>query len=328
MGKGFMANKGLIGQDLGELIQNACQKQGLNVAVEAILNDSSACLLSQAYSHTSTRFGLILGTGFNVGAYLPISLIGRQKFGVRPAGWFDRASHVIVNTELSMFGHGLLPVTRWDQQLLDNHPRPEFQPLEYMASGMYLGEIARYALIEAIETTGLFGGVVPPSLNTPYGLATYTLSMLEADTTSDLAASKALFAKQHPSTYKPTTVDLAALRKLASYISMRSSALIAASLYALWDVRIDSHKAVVAGLPESSHLRQGAEADLDLKKTMVAFNGSVIENYPGYLASCQRFVDELVENTGRAENGSIELVAAKESSLLGAAVASACAKRN
>jgi hexokinase len=143
-----------------------------------------------------------------------------------------------------------------------------------------------------------------------------------------LAASKALFAKQHPSTYKPTTVDLAALRKLASYISMRSSALIAASLYALWDVRIDSHKAVVAGLPESSHLRQGAEADLDLKKTMVAFNGSVIENYPGYLASCQRFVDELVENTGRAENGSIELVAAKESSLLGAAVASACAKRN
>jgi hexokinase len=121
---------------------------------------------------------------------------------------------------------------------------------------------------------------------------------------------------------------MATLRKLAAYISMRSSALIAASLYALWDVRIDSHNAVVAELPESSHLRQGAEADLDLRKTMVAFNGSVIENYPGYLASCQRFVDELVENTGRAENGSIELVAAKESSLLGAAVASACAKRN
>lgn len=179
MGKGFMANKGLIGQDLGELVKTACKGQGLDVQVEAIINDSSACLLSQAYTHTSTRFGLILGTGFNIGAYLPVSVIGRRKFGSRPVGWFDRASHVIVNTEMSMFGQNILPVTKWDRQLLDALPRPDFQPLEYMVSGMYLGEVARYALVEAIETTGIFGGVLPSSLSTPYSLGTDTLSIIE-----------------------------------------------------------------------------------------------------------------------------------------------------
>lgn len=93
-------------------------------------------------------------------------------------------------------------------------------------------------------------------------------------------------------------------------------------------MRLESHKSFVASLPESSDRRRAAEADLGLDKTTVAFNGSVIENYPGYLASCQRYIDELVENNGTPKNGGIELVPAKESSIIGAAVASACAKRD
>ena len=180
MGKGFLANEGLLDRDLGEVVQMGCKKAGLNVELQVILNDSTACLLSQAYSLPSTRFGLILGTGVNIAAYLPSNTIGHPKFGVRPSEWFDAASHVIVNTELGMFGHGILPLTRWDIQLRDNHPRPYFQPLEYLVSGMYLGEICRYALIEAIESTGIFGGIVPPSLKAEYALATPTLSMIEA----------------------------------------------------------------------------------------------------------------------------------------------------
>jgi hexokinase len=105
--------------------------------------------------------------------------VGKKKFGVRPEGWFDEASHIIVNTELGMFGHNILPLTRWDRALTKEHPRPDFQPLEHLVSGMYLGEIVRLALLEAIETTGLLGGVVPPSLNTGYSLGTDTISMIE-----------------------------------------------------------------------------------------------------------------------------------------------------
>lgn len=179
MGKGFLAANGLLGEDLGEVIKLACRSRGLNVELHAILNDSSATLLSQSYSHPSTRFGLILGTGVNIAAYLPVPLVGRAKFGIRPREWFDEASRVIVNTELGMFGRDALPLTRWDRLLKLGHPRPEFQPLEHMVSGFYLGEVCRLALVEAIERTGVFGGVVPPSLREAYALDTETLSLIE-----------------------------------------------------------------------------------------------------------------------------------------------------
>lgn len=180
MGKGFLAADGLLGHDLGDIIRIACKTKGLHVELAAIVNDSSACLLSEAYLNSSTRFGLILGTGVNIAVHLPVPTIGREKFGSRPDFWFDKASHVIVNTELGMFGKGILPVTRWDKALNAAHPKPEFQPLEHMVSGFYLGEMCRLALIEAIGTTGVLGGVVPPSLHLPYALDSETISSIEA----------------------------------------------------------------------------------------------------------------------------------------------------
>ena len=180
MGKGFLATNGLLGQDLGEIIKFACRKRGLEVELGAIVNDGAATLLSQAYLHASTHFGLILGTGSNIAVHLPVAALGREKFGPRPAAWFDMASHVIVNTEASMFGRGVLPLTRWDEALNAAHPRPEFQPLEHCCSGMYLGEICRLALIEAVASTSVLGGVLPPSLEKPYSLDTAVISRIEA----------------------------------------------------------------------------------------------------------------------------------------------------
>jgi len=180
MGKGFLATEGLLGQDLGEIIKVACQKQGLKVRLASIINDSTATLLSQAYTHAETRFGLILGTGTNIAVHLPVFALSRFKYGSRAEGWFESASHVIVNTELGMFGHDILPMTRWDEQLNARHPRPEFQPLEHFLSGYYLGEICRLAIVEAVETAGLLGGQLPPSLVEPYSLDTEIVSRMEA----------------------------------------------------------------------------------------------------------------------------------------------------
>ncbi|EHK23849.1 uncharacterized protein TRIVIDRAFT_179290 [Trichoderma virens Gv29-8] len=287
MGKGFLADIGLVGQDLGDIVRTACKNQNLHVELKAILNDSSACLLSRAYSHSSTRFGLILGTGVNIAAYLPVSSIGRVKFGERPAGWFDEASHVIVNTELGMFGSKILPLTRWDRQLLKEHPRPDFQPLEYMTSGMYLGEIVR-------------------------------------DTTTDLSQAISAFTQKYPSTHTPSVIDMSAIKAIASFVSVRSSALIASAVYALWDIRLEGDEKFLSTLPESSPLRTKVQEDIKMEMTTVAFNGSVIEHYPGYLASCQRYINDLMESNSSGQPKSIELVSAKESSLTGAAVALAC----
>jgi hexokinase len=180
MGKGFQAAHGLLGQDLGDLIQDACSRRGLHVQLNAIVNDSSATLLSKAYLNTTTRFALILGTGVNAAVHLPVHMFSAAKLGVRPSEWLDVAKHVIVNTELSMYGAGILPYTRWDESILATHPNPDFQPFEHFVGGAYLGEITRLVLLEGIQTAGLFGGVVPPSLREKHSLEAETLSRMEA----------------------------------------------------------------------------------------------------------------------------------------------------
>lgn len=122
---------------------------------------------------------------------------------------------------------------------------------------------------------------------------------------------------------------MAILKSLASFISTRSSALVATCVFTLWDMRLESQREYIASLPAASPLLAEAQADEAMANTVVSFNGSVIENYPGYRESCQRYVDFLIASKEVSDRkSSIELVPAKESSLLGAAVASACVVRD
>ncbi|PKS11343.1 hypothetical protein jhhlp_003105 [Lomentospora prolificans] len=327
MGKGFHAANGLIGQDLGEVIKSACKTKGLDVELQAILNDSTACLLSQAYVDPSTRLGLILGTGCNLAAFVPVSSIPKSKYGGRPASWFDEARHVVINSELGMYGKDVLPLTRWDMELKKGHEKPWFQPLEHMVSGMYLGECCRIPLVEAIETTGIFGGVVPAGLQKPYGLRTETLALIAADPTPTFETALPTFNALYPSTIPATPADLKAVASIASFITRRSTAIIAASVFALWQLRNESslaHREVLT-LPDSRSAKDSvlkAEIERESLRTTVSYNGAVIESYPGYLPMCQTYLDALVGKGAR-----IELMEARDSSLLGAAVAVACEER-
>ncbi|KAK0617405.1 hypothetical protein B0T14DRAFT_434625 [Immersiella caudata] len=322
MGKGFLAAEGLVGDDLGGIIEKVCRSKGLYVELSAIVNDSSATLLSEAYLTPSTRFGLILGTGVNIAAHLPVPAVGQSKYGERPETWHSKASHVIVNTELGMFGKGVLPLTKWDHLLLESHARPDFQPLEHLVSGYYIGEVCRLALVDAIESTGAFGGVVPPSLTSLYSLDTETLSLIEAH--GDPEAARKIFASRHPSSVEPTAVDIAALQSLSSHIARRSASIVAASIFALWELKMEAEEELFRSLPAESPFFLDTEAEMKIAQTTVAYNGSVIEHYPGYLANTQQYINDLVSSNGRNKGESIELIAARESSILGAAVALAC----
>jgi hexokinase len=78
-----------------------------------------------------------------------------------------------------MFGTGVLPMTRWDDYLNKHHDFPDFQPLEYMIGGRCMGELVRLVLLEAIQTTGLFGGYFPDGLLEPFALETSTTAAFE-----------------------------------------------------------------------------------------------------------------------------------------------------
>lgn len=136
------------------------------------------------------------------------------------------------------------------------------------------------------------------------------------DSSDNAEPSLALFKSRHPCAgpSQATISDITFIRTLASFISRRSSAVVAASLFALWQFKKEA---------EAQYHSDHAREELDLEGHVVAFNGSVIEQYPQYLQNCQAYIDDLVSSSG-GKPGAISLVGAKESSLLGAAVALAC----
>ncbi|KAI1577419.1 Hexokinase, partial [Pyrenophora tritici-repentis] len=240
MGKGFRATEGLLGQDLSELIMAPCRKRNLPVHMDSIVNDSSATLLSRAYEDPSTRFAVILGTGFNISVHLPVSSLASTKYQGYPQQWLDEATHVLVNTECSMFGKDIFPTTRWDEQLNNAHLRPDFQPFEHMISGRYMGEIVRLIIVEAVRTAGLFSGEVPDQLAEPYTLDTGTIAAMEMDNSKYLANATALFQSKHALSKPPTYNDIQFVRQVSQLVSHRAAAFLATGIHALWALRTKS----------------------------------------------------------------------------------------
>ncbi|PVI01389.1 hexokinase-1 [Periconia macrospinosa] len=307
MGKGFLATEGTLGQDLSELIMAPCRKRNLPVSLDSIVNDSSATLLSRAYEDPATRFAVILGTGFNIAVHLPTSALASSKYKGYPQKWLDEAKHVLVNTELSMFGKDIFPLTKWDEQLNEAHDRPDFQPFEHMISGRYLGEIVRLIIVDAVRSAGLFSGELPDKLNEPYALDTGTLAAMELDESKSLTNAIALFQSKHSLSKPPSYNDIHFVRQVSQLVSHRAAAFLAAGIHALWELRIKAE-----GLTPAA-----------AGKLAIGCNGSVIEKYPLFRGLCQSHLDELTTASG-AEPNSISLEIAVESAIFGAAVAVCC----
>lgn len=307
MGKGFRAAHGLEGEDVSELVMRSCRARGLNVELCAIVNDGIATLLTKAYRDSTTRMSLILGTGVNAAVYLPVSALEPDKFGIRPDSWFSAAERVVVNTELSMHGKTVLPSTKWDDDLNAKHQLPDFQPLEYLITGRYLGEILRLIMLDAISSAGLFGGQTPERLDEPYAFQTRTLAIFESDRTVNLANASAAFVAAHPMCTPPSLSELEFIRDVGRLASKRGAAYLACALHALWAVRTSAEGAEPG---EASHVT-------------IACDGSMVEKYPDFRQCTQQYLDQLCVLSGACD-GAVTLDLAPESSIFGAAVAVAC----
>jgi hexokinase len=310
MGKGFCSFQAIQGQDLGGLIVAAGRKQGLNLRIAALVNDSCASLLSRAYLEPSTSMSLILGTGTNMAIHLPTSSLGPSKLEGREAAWLSQAEKVTINTELSMFGKDILPESRWDHQLNRSHCQPNYQPLEYMTTGRYLGEILRLILVEAVETADLFDGEMPASLQEPYSLDTCLLAKVESDESVHLTKAATALQKELDLEEIPSAVEMAFIRLVVESISRRAAAYLAAAIHALWKV-----ERKVNGMVGPS-------------KSTIACNGSVIEKYPGFRSACETYIEELIQGEGGDPTPGSEVILqiADEAAVLGAAVAVATGK--
>ena len=279
---------------------------------DAIVNDSSATLLSHAYTDNGTHIALIFGTGMNAAIYLPTRAFAPLKFSSTRN---SSATHVLVNAELSMFGKGILPTTRWDDYLNAHHLLPDYQPFEYLITGAYLGEIVRLILVEATESAGLFDGLLPPPLAEPYTLNTHNIAAIEADTSSSFSHSRTLFSQLFPCSTPPNIQDLRFIQRTVTCVSYRASAYLAAGIHALWALR---------NTTEGIDPKHADQVD---RVMSIGCNGSVINKYPGFKERCQGLVDEMMDAEGLGR-GRVVLESAEDGSVLGAGVAAALAGRS
>ncbi len=338
MGKGFKAAEGLLGADLADVLQAACDRRDLPLELTATVNDAAATLMSRAYNTPHTHYGLILGTGINMGVHMPISLLVNKlaSRNTTPAASSPRSdvseaasltdsgvavdtidhSHVILNTELSMFGTGLLPKNRLDDLLSAEHPQPDFQPLEMLVSGRYLGEIARLAMVEGTQKHGMFGGKVPKALETSYGLDTAVLAQIEE--AGNAAEIKKVVESWIEDNSTISEEELEAIQRIVKAVSKRASTTVAAAIYALRSVRDAAENKKLSGSVDAEDKVRGSGHET------VACAGAVIQKYPGFMAGVEQSLEKLYElDTDVAARGRVKLCIAQESSLLGAAVSAA-----
>ena len=219
-------------------------------------------------------------------------------------------THVLVNTELSMFGKHAFKKTRWDAHLNSVHIMPDYQPLEYLVAGGYMGELVRLIMVEAIQL-GLFGSVTPPSLSTPYSLDARLLATIETDTSRSLSTSRKAFQEQHPSSIPPTTFDIYFLQKIVRSVTRRSAAFVTVGIHALASLLED--------MEEHHHVTPGG-----LDHVSIGCDGSIINKYPEYMDRCQELMDRMIELEGKGRKRVI-LEKTTDSAVCGAGVAVAMA---
>ncbi|KAK9690163.1 hypothetical protein RND81_09G108700 [Saponaria officinalis] len=177
--KGFSIEDS-IGQDVVEELTKALKKQGVEMHVTALVNDTVGTLAGGRFSNKDVIAAVILGTGTNA-AYVESAQAIPKWRGPSP-----KSGEMVINMEWGNFQTSHLPLTEYDNALdYDSLNRGE-QIYEKMISGMYLGEIVRRVLCRMAEEASFFGDIIPPKLLTPFILRTPDMSAMHHDSSPDL----------------------------------------------------------------------------------------------------------------------------------------------
>jgi len=308
MGKGFTINSKL---DLGSQLRDGYEKARSDdlppIRIASIANDSIATLVSFIYefraeAHQRAVMGLICGTGTNATLPLKLSCLHPKKrpkkVNVLP-GQNQNDVKIVVNTEWSIKGTapplraaGL--VSSWDEQLSQAVEYPGFQPLEYMISGRYLGELGRIILIDYMSRTlGLSVDTLPAKLlrkfephNTTFLSHYHPSDGCSAEEQSLLQLLENEFPLENetkPGSFRWTEEIAHVLYRIAQNIEMRAAGIVAAALIGLLDAADE--------LP----MRQPDGQELDQRRELVVgYTGGCITNFQDYLQDCQRFLDDIM----------------------------------
>ncbi|KAJ3277742.1 hexokinase A [Borealophlyctis nickersoniae] len=290
--KGFTASN-VVNEDVVSLLQAAFKRKNMNIKVAALVNDTVGTLASHAYVDPATVAGIILGTGTNAAYVEKIDQIPKWK-GARPA-----SGEMIVNMEWGNWGADRIPLpsTHYDNKLDRHSPNTGQQLYEKMISGMYLGEITRYVLLDLIATGELLRGQEVPELKKQYSFDTANMSRIERDYTKDLSDTRLLLEELYGITTS-TLADREIVKHVCQFVGTRAARLAAVG---------------IAGIVTKINKLDGCT---------IAIDGSVYEHYQHF---GNRVRDALRELLGMCSD-SIVLAQARDGSGQGAALIAALAE--
>lgn len=306
LGKGFTVERGA---DLPVLLitgYDTARTQLLEtlprIDIAAIANDSVSTLVSFVYefeaaAHQKAVMGLICGTGTNATLPMRAGMLGDKTKHLDLAAQDslqDGANELklVVNTEWSINGSApplLHLITPWDKQLDSSIECPGFQPLEYMVSGRYLGELCRLVMVDYITSKlGQDPSTLPSKLLEKLNPRKTTfLSHFRPSSTNPNQLVE-LLNSELPSTHKDFkwTQELAvAFYHVAKTVEVRAAGIIASAIIGLLDS--------AGEINEAASKKQQQPFEL-----VVGYTGGCINNFQDYLADCQQFLDDIMAERG------------------------------
>ncbi|KAL9330450.1 hypothetical protein ACSQ67_000060 [Phaseolus vulgaris] len=293
--KGF-AVSGTAGRDVVACLNEAMERQGIDMRVSALVNDAVGTLAGAEYWDNDVVAAVILGTGTNACYVEQISVIPKLQ------GHASSSGKMIISTEWGAFSNSL-PSTEFDREMDAATINPGEQIFEKTISGLYLGEIVRRVLLKMTKEEGLFGKSVPQKLSTPFILGTPDLCAMQQDFSGDLHAAGSLLydilGVESNLSERKTVLEV------CETIVKRGGRLAGAGIVGILQKMEEDQRGLIFG---------------NGKRSVVAIDGGLYEKYPQYRAYLQDSVKELL---GTENSNNVVIEHTKDGSGIGSALLAA-----
>lgn len=225
--KGYGAREA-VGKDVVQLLRDALKRHDdISVNLVAIVNISAGTLMALAWSYTSCKVGLIIGTVTNA-AYVEQSALCERYEGD------ESLPLMIINTEWGNFGlNGHMDFIRneFDKLADAGSSNPGLKYYEKCISTLYLGELVRLIVVRLMKM-----GVIFKNYNLDYIGISWKMEMksiIDVESDPPGVYTKAQEAMDKFRMRNCEESDLAVLRFICQTVSDRSAMLVAAGLAAL-----------------------------------------------------------------------------------------------
>uniref|UniRef100_A0A0D6R1Y1 Phosphotransferase n=1 Tax=Araucaria cunninghamii TaxID=56994 RepID=A0A0D6R1Y1_ARACU len=293
--KGFSVSE-TIGKDVVAVLNEALQRQGLDMRVAALINDTVGTLAGGRYWDEDVMAAVILGTGTNACYVEHTDRIPKGK------GLLPKHGDMVINMEWGNFWSSHLPVTEFDKALDGETLNPGHQLFEKLISGMYLGDIVRRVLLRMAEEAFLFGDIISPKLSIPFALRTPVMSAMHQDTSPNLE----VVGKKLKDTFGIQNTSLETRRivvEVCNTVTKRGARLAAAGIIGI--------------LKKIGRVGDGVTCK---ERSVVAMDGGLYEHYLIFRQYLQEAITELV---GSDVSQKIIIQLSRDGSGIGAALLAA-----